>query len=81
MNNDKLICIRDEDDTKLTTLLSEGWRIIQISAIRYLLLSTLKENPITLKRKLKAFSDGEIYFNYSGGYYDNNNTRFRLHIF
>lgn len=32
MNNDKLICIRDEDDTKLTTLLSDGWRIIQISA-------------------------------------------------
>jgi hypothetical protein len=32
MNNDKLICIRDEDDTKLITLLSEGWRIIQISA-------------------------------------------------
>lgn len=32
MNNDKLICIRDEDDTKLTTLLSEGWKIIQISA-------------------------------------------------
>lgn len=30
--NDKLICIRDEDDTKLTTLLSDGWRIIQISA-------------------------------------------------
>ena len=48
MNNDKLICIRDEDDTKLTTLLSDG--------------------------------DGEIYFNYSGCYYDNN-TRFRLHTF
>lgn len=32
MNNDKLICIRDEDDTKLTTLLSDGWKIIQISA-------------------------------------------------
>lgn len=47
--------------------------------IRYLLLGTLKENPITLKRKLKAFSDGEIYFN-CGGYYDNN-TRFRLHTF
>jgi hypothetical protein len=30
--NDKLICIRDEDDPKLIDLLSEGWKIIQISA-------------------------------------------------
>lgn len=30
--NDKLICIKDEDDPKLIDLLSDGWRIIQISA-------------------------------------------------
>lgn len=29
---EKLICIKDEDDTKLIDLLSEGWEIIQISA-------------------------------------------------
>lgn len=80
MNNDKLICIRDEDDTKLTTLLSDWLEDNSNLCIRYLLLGTLKENPITLKRKSKAFSDGEIYFNYSGCYYDNN-TRFRLHTF
>lgn len=78
MNNDKLISIRDEDDNKLTTLLSDGWKITQISASGIYCLGTLKENPITLK-KLKAFSDGEIYFN-SGCYYDNN-IRFRLHTF
>lgn len=52
MNNDKLICIRDGDDTKLTTLLSDGWKITQISASgiycwvllrKPLLLGTLKE--------------------------------------
>lgn len=81
MNNDKLICIRDEDDTKLTTLLSDGWRIIQISASGiYCWVLLRKPNNTKKKRKLKAFSDGEIYFNYSGCYYDNN-TRFRLHIF
>lgn len=60
MNNEKLICIRDEDDTKLTTLLSEGWKIIQISASgiycwvllrKPLLLGTLKETP----KKIKGF--------------------------
>lgn len=30
--NDKLICIKDEDDPKLIDLLSDGWKIIQISA-------------------------------------------------
>lgn len=30
--NDKLICIKDEDDPKLIDLLSDGWEIIQISA-------------------------------------------------
>ena len=29
--NDKLICIKDEDDPRLINL-SEGWEIIQISA-------------------------------------------------
>ena len=32
------------------------------------------------KAEVSTFSDGEIYFNYSGCYYDNN-TRFRLHTF
>lgn len=31
--NDKLICIKDEDDPRLIDLLSEGWKIIQISAL------------------------------------------------
>lgn len=30
--NDKLICIKDADDPKLIDLLSDGWKIIQISA-------------------------------------------------
>ena len=30
--NDKLICIKDEDDPILIDLLSDGWKIIQISA-------------------------------------------------
>lgn len=30
--NDKLICIKDENDPRLIDLLSEGWKIIQISA-------------------------------------------------
>ena len=31
-NTQQLICIKDEDDPKLINLLSEGWKIIQISA-------------------------------------------------
>lgn len=30
--NDKFICIKDEDGPKLIDLLSDGWKIIQISA-------------------------------------------------
>ena len=40
MNNDKLICIRDEDDTKLTTRRLEDNSNL---CIGYLLLGTLKE--------------------------------------
>lgn len=57
MNNDKLICIRDEgdeDDTKLTTLLSDGWKIIPISAsgIYYWVLLRKTNNT---KKKIKGF--------------------------
>lgn len=41
--NDKLICIKDEDDPKLIDLLSDGWKIIQISAAGILLLGTFKK--------------------------------------
>jgi hypothetical protein len=63
MNNDKLICIRDEDDTKcirdeddtkLTTLLSEGWRIIQISASG-IYCGVLLRKPNNTKKKIKGF--------------------------
>jgi len=43
MNNDKLICIRDEDDTKLITLLSRWLEDNPNLCIRYLLLGTFKE--------------------------------------
>jgi hypothetical protein len=54
MNNDKLICIRDEDDTKLTTLLSDGWRIIQISASGIYCWVLLRK-PNNIKKKNKGF--------------------------
>lgn len=54
MNNDKLICIRDEDDTKLTTFLSEGWRIIQISASGIYCWVLLRK-PNNTKKKIKGF--------------------------
>lgn len=55
MNNDKLICIRDEDDTKLTTLLSEGWRIIQISASGIYCWVLLRKTQYNTKKKIKGF--------------------------
>lgn len=54
MNNDKLICIRDEDDTKLTTLLSDGWKIIQISASGIYCWVLLRKTNNT-KKKIKGF--------------------------
>lgn len=54
MNNDKLICIRDEDDNKLTTLLSDGWRIIQISASGIYCWVLLRKTQNT-KKKIKGF--------------------------
>jgi hypothetical protein len=54
MNNYKLICIRDEDDTKLTTLLSDGWRIIQISASGIYCWVLLRK-PNNTKKKIKGF--------------------------
>lgn len=55
MNNDKLICIRDEDDTKLTTLLSDGWKIIQISAASGIYCWVLLRKPNNTKKKIKGF--------------------------
>ncbi len=54
MNNDKLICIRDEDDNKLTTLLSDGWKIIQISASGIYCWVLLRKTQNT-KKKIKGF--------------------------
>lgn len=54
MNNDKLICIRDEDDNKLTTLLSDGWKIIQISASGIYYWVSLRV-PSNTKKKIKGF--------------------------
>lgn len=53
MNNDKLICIRDEDDNKLTTLLSDGWKIIQISASGIYCWVLLRK-PNNTKKKIKG---------------------------
>lgn len=39
--NDKLICIKDEDDPRLIDLLSEWWKIIQISAAGILFMITI----------------------------------------
>lgn len=52
--NNKLICIRDEDDTKLTTLLSDGWKIIQISAAGIYCWVLLRK-PNNTKKKIKGF--------------------------
>lgn len=54
MNNDKLICIGDEDDNKLTTLLSDGWKIIQISASGIYCWVLLRK-PNNIKKKIKGF--------------------------
>ena len=54
MNIDKLIHVRDEDDSKLTTLLSEGWRIIQISASGIYCWVLLRK-PNNTKKKIKGF--------------------------
>lgn len=54
MNNDKLICIRDEDDNKLTTLLSDGWKIIQISASGIYCWVLLRK-PNNTKKKIKGW--------------------------
>lgn len=52
--NNKLICIRDEDDTKLTTLLLDGWKIIQISASGIYCWVLLRKTNNT-KKKIKGF--------------------------
>lgn len=42
--NDKLICIKDEDDPRLIDLLSEGWKIINSDlCCWHLLLGTFKK--------------------------------------
>lgn len=47
--NDKLICIKDEDDPKLIDLLSDGWKIIQISAAGiYCWVLLRKPKPLNL---------------------------------
>lgn len=54
MNIDKLIHVRDEDDSKLITLLSDGWRIIQISASGIYCWVLLRK-PNDTKKKIKGF--------------------------
>ena len=44
------------------------------------LVKQLIDNEVNITITPSKDDDGEIYFNYSGCYYDNN-TRFRLHIF
>lgn len=55
MITDKLICIRDEDDTKLTNLLSDGYRIVQISASGIYCWVLLKKPNNTKKNIIKGF--------------------------
>ena len=45
---EKLICIRDEDDPRLIDLLSEGWEIIQISAVAGIYCWVLLRKPLNL---------------------------------
>lgn len=52
--NDKLICIREEDDNKLTQLQSEGYRIIQISASGIYCWVLLRKPNFT-KKDIKGF--------------------------
>ena len=54
MNNDKLICIREEDDSKLNQLQSEGYRIIQISASGIYCWVLLRKPNFT-KKDIKGF--------------------------
>lgn len=60
MNNDKLICIRDEDDTKLTTLLSDGWKIIQISASGIYCWVLLRK-PNNTKKKINVIHARNVF--------------------
>lgn len=53
MNIDKLIHVRDEDDSKLITLLSEGWKIIQTTSGIYCWV--LLRKPNDTKKKIKGF--------------------------
>ena len=61
--NDKLICIKDEDDPKLIDLLSDGWKIIQISAAGIycwvLLRKSLNDNH---NNNFSYTSSNPIYF-------------------
>jgi hypothetical protein len=54
MNNDKLICIREEDDSKLIQLQSEGYKIIQISASGIYCWVLLRKPNFT-KKDIKGF--------------------------
>lgn len=55
MNIDKLIHVRDEDDPKLTTLLSDGWKIIQISASGIYCWVLLRKTQPNIKKEIKDF--------------------------
>lgn len=64
--NDKLICIKDEDDPKLIDLLSDGWKIIQISAAGIycwvLLRKPLIYSPDNHNNNFSYTSSNPIYF-------------------
>lgn len=66
MNNDKLICIRDEDDTKLTNLLSDGYRIVQISASGIYCWVLLRK-PNNTKKNIKGFCNENTKPNIKAG--------------
>ena len=51
---DKLICIREEDDSKLIQLQSEGYRVIQISASGIYCWVLLRKPNFT-KKDIKGF--------------------------
>lgn len=54
MTTDKLICIREEDDSKLIQLQSEGYKIIQISASGIYCWVLLRKPNFT-KKDIKGF--------------------------
>ena len=66
MITDKLICIRDEDDTKLTNLLSDGYRIVQISASGIYCWVLLRK-PNNTKKNIKGFRNENTKPNIKAG--------------